>query len=217
MTFLSRSLVVLALTVILTGCFEKLYHPKIEVIEGTFVTPRGTFAIDTFSSINKGDFPWFRSAKAEYKEQIYLHGNDKSIYLSMGVLPQSRKISLIFDLDENGTELKLGDGFYFFNNDKTDLPLKKRDETYFLPEKSGPRFGQQFISYSFPKPLARLDTTIQGGSIKTPTINKIRKGENDVHRFLISFSLDDHDYVIDVSFHVKLGTEWTIGFAGTGP
>ena len=62
------------------------------------------------------------------------------------------------------------------------------------------------IFLDLPKSLAKLDTTVQGGSLISPTVRLIKEGKDDIHRFVIPFKLDNDEYQIDVSFHVRLRT-----------
>jgi hypothetical protein len=82
--------------------------------------------------------------------------------------------------------------------------------------KLGQKNNTDGIFIDLPKPLSALDTTIQGGSLKTAAVNKIRHWEKQhmIHHFIIPFKLDDDEYVIDVKFKVKLRTESTIGIPG---
>jgi hypothetical protein len=81
---------------IISGCLEKLYHPEIEVVEGKFVTPKGTFPISTFANTDVESLPYAFATKTEkYTKHIYMLGNDGSTYITLGVLDQYKNIGIV--------------------------------------------------------------------------------------------------------------------------
>ena len=146
---------------------------------------------------------------------IYMHGNNEDVDVTIGGLPQYRNVAIAFSLGNAEVEFTPLKGFYFFNRIKSDMYIEKPITTRMFRDKSGVTRGGQYIFFDLPEPLAKIDTTIQGGGLNASTIKVIQAGENDVHRFVIPFSLYDEEYLIDVSFHVKLRTKWTLGIPGT--
>jgi len=208
------------LCVSLSGCFETLYHPKIEVIDGKFTTPKGQFEIMALTDVDHDESPYPYNDTPRMREgggHTYLHGEDGTIYLTLGTLPQYRHSSIITQKTDDNYSFVMNSSSYSLNGVSEKLITSRGISKVRARSRQGHKTRAIGFFFYLPQPLATLDTTMQGGGLRGNTVRKIMKGENDVHRFIFDFSIDEDHYTFDVSFYVKLRKSWTLGLAGTGP
>ena len=187
-----RIVFLFVLTSLLSGCFITLHHPQLEVVEGSFSSPAAKFKITEVDATG-----------------FYILAGNGRISVKMGVLPQYSTTHIRSE-GVASNKLRVASAKYWLNKNSYNVEIRAAENSAKGKSRQGEKVSVNGLFMSLPKPLAALNTTIQGGGLRTSTINKIKAGENDVHRFVIPFTLNDDEYLIDVSFHVKLRTEWAL-------
>jgi len=66
-------LIALSLCSNIIGCFETLYHPKTEVIDGKFITPKGQFKVITLGDLDRDKSPFSHSWRMKEGGVTYIY------------------------------------------------------------------------------------------------------------------------------------------------
>ena len=195
----------------------KLHHPKIEVIDGAFITPLGTHEITTFDKVDVDEkSKVFSREKHNSRKYLYIYGSDKNITISLRALPRQETL-LIVNNNVDDYKLSFGKLTYYLNGKLAGAA----STTYVhnIKEKTvkGKMVNSNLVGLLLPETLTMIKTNLAGNTLYPRDVELIEKNENNIHRLKIPFKIDDDEYLIDVSFKVKIRNKWTIGIPGGGP
>ena len=217
MNNIKLTFIVILLSPLLTGCLMKLNHPKVVVIDGAFITPVGSHKITTFNKIdvNEKSKVFYHEKHKDYK-YMYFYGSDKNVTFTLGALPSHERLKIINN-KAGDYKFTLGKMLYYFNGNMEVVASTTYNKNFRVKTDNRKVINTNLVELTLPETLGMLKTTTSGNTLWPRYAELIEKNQNDIHRLKIPFKIDDDEYLIDVSFKVKIRNKWTIGIPGGGP
>lgn len=192
---------------LVVSCAVK-YQPSINIVESNLVTNSENIEMELSSERKKQNgFP------VDVNDQYIIDVIYNQIYIRFFALPGQQKLMLQYGGDEKEIEFIEEDTFYQKNNDP-------RQPLSFNVINHNSETGQAFyyeVNFDYLEPLSTYNVTMTGGSLYESTIKKIKKGEDDIHRFYFPFSFNRELYAVDVAFKLQVDAQSTIDVPGGHP
>lgn len=192
------------------GC-EKRYSLRIDVLDGQFVTPSGVHKIGLVSEVAPED-PRFQNRPEAAPR--FLVAKTEQVQVFIAVVPHSYHNEIIHDRSL-GESLEVLEIAYEWEGQSQ--PIEFRRPPYYLERTAKTEGRKSLISYhslELPLLLGDLDATEQTGSFVGQTVPRAREREDEVHRLLFRFSLDDEEYRFDAKFRFVVEVERYLGVPG---